>query len=120
MASRKIVYASVQKPGYSNTIYTGVETWGQLKREFPEVAAMAQGMSAFIKRNDGNDDGSTYTSDQQSLPNTDFTIYFLLEKNKSGIDEVVAAINEWMQQNREFITVMPIQEEPQAVNDEND
>jgi len=77
-AQRRVTYASVQDniPG---SVITGVETWGQLKNEFPAIAAKASGMKVYIKESSAD-----VTSDSTFLPTGDFTIYFLLEKNKSG------------------------------------
>lgn len=110
--TRKIVYASTAKHGYSNTVYSNAETWGQLKREVPELESFALGMTTWIKTD--KTEGSAFSSDHQALPPEDLTIYFLLEKNKSGIDEVVQAIDEWFAANQDKIKLS--HDEPSQVS----
>jgi len=78
MSTRKIVWTSTAAPG-QNTVFSAATTWGQLKSEDAELGARSIGMKAFVKET-----STSLTSDSQSLPEGDFTLYFLVEKNDSG------------------------------------
>lgn len=81
MDTRKITYASTTSAAADpKTVFSAAETWGDLKKEDADIGAKAHGMRACIR--EGN---ITLTSDSQKLPTGDFTLYFLVEKNNSGI-----------------------------------
>lgn len=86
---RRCTYVSVQN-NQPNSVVTSADTWGQLKSEFADIGAKAHGMKAHIRET-----GVDITNDGQYLPSTDFTVYFLIEKNKSGGD-VEDAVKEFI------------------------
>ncbi len=83
MPTRKITYASTANMAGASAVYSAATTWGELKREQPDVEAKSIGMKAWIK-GEGTNAGNALTNDGQSLPDTDFVLYFLLDKNDSG------------------------------------
>lgn len=78
-ATRKITYGSISSMSGAQEIFSNAKTWGELKRSENAISAAATGMSALI-----GGTNSKLTSDSQSLPTEDFTLYFVLEKNNSG------------------------------------
>jgi len=81
--TRKITYASTRKPG-ANNVFSNASTWGELKNGQPELAAESMGMKVWIK-GEGPNQGTNIVSDTQTLPSGDFQLYFLVDKNDSGI-----------------------------------
>lgn len=82
-STRAIKYGSVSGgTGSSGSIYSAAETWGELKKEDTTIGALAVGMGALVKREDGSN--LKLTNDSQTLPTGDFAIYFVTEKNNSG------------------------------------
>lgn len=78
--TRKITYASTSGgTGGGTTIFSAAETWGELKSENVDIDAKATGMKAFIR-----EDKRELRSATDKLPDGDFTLYFLMEKNNSG------------------------------------
>lgn len=91
MTPRRVTYVSVSNNAPASVV-TGAETWGALKSEFPEIGALAQGKKAYIRET-----GVDVTYETQQLPTADFTLYFLIEKNKSGNGQVEEAIEEFIE-----------------------
>lgn len=82
-ATRKISYASTSQAGVQH-VFSGAETWGELKKENAGIEAASLNMKPWIK-GEGPNAGVGITSDTQKLPEDDFTMYFLISKNDSGI-----------------------------------
>lgn len=78
-ATRKITYASVQFLGDPKVIFSAATTWGELKTQEPDIAANATGYKVFI-----TDPRTELSNSAQVLPEGDFSIVFLLDKNNSG------------------------------------
>lgn len=81
--TRSIKYGSVS--GGSNStgsVYSSASTWGELKKEDANIGALSVGMGALVKL--GNGSNLKLTDDSQRLPEGEFTIYFVTEKNNSG------------------------------------
>lgn len=82
-ATRKVTYGSVSgTAGSTGSVFSNAATWGQLKTEQASIGAQAAGMTSMIRLANGSN--VKLTSEDQSLPEGDFTIYFLLQKNDSG------------------------------------
>ena len=82
--TRSIKYGSISGgDGASGTIFSAAATYGELKNENQSIGALATGMSALIKLPSGGNPVKV-TSDSQSLPEGDFTLYFVMDKNNSG------------------------------------
>lgn len=91
ITARRVKYVSVQD-NLPASVVTAAETWGQLKEEVPTIGLKASGMKVHIKETN-----TEVTSDSQYLPVGDFSLYFLIEKNKSGNNqEVEEAVEEYM------------------------
>lgn len=88
MQTRKIIYASMQGNNGSQTVYSSAATWGELKQQQTDIAAKSMGMKALIREGK-----IELTNDQQALPEGDFNLYLILEKNNSGISDVAALID---------------------------
>jgi len=82
-ATRSITYGSTQGgENSSGQTFSAAATWGQLKEEEPKIGALAiSGMNALIKY---AGQSINLTSDSQTLPAGDFTLYFVMSKNNSG------------------------------------
>lgn len=82
-ATRKVTYGSVSGvAGSTGSLFSNASTWGQLKTEQAEIGAKSTGMTSMIRLANGTN--VKLSSEDQSLPEGDFTIYFLLQKNDSG------------------------------------
>lgn len=86
MGLRKITYASMQGNEGSQSIFSSAAVWGALKLENADIGAKAVGMKAFIRET-----RTELTSDSQQLPEGEFSMYFIVEKNNSGNNEDVWA-----------------------------
>lgn len=94
--TRKINYGSISN-NQNGEVYSGAETWGELKSAEPVIGSLAVNMTAVVHTASGTQ--IKVTSDSQRLPESDFTIYFILEKNNSGGEltpEVAKMIEEFM------------------------
>lgn len=83
MGLRSIKYVGTDGQS-SKTVYSQVATWGELKREFPEIDALSKGKTAQTKGTEHNPGGVTLTQDYSVLPEGDIVLYFLISKNDSG------------------------------------
>lgn len=82
MRTRSITYGSISGGENSNgTIQSNAETWGDLKAQEANIAALSVGRKAVVKF-PGND--FTISSDSDQLPDGDFKLYFVVDKNDSG------------------------------------
>lgn len=81
--TRKITYASVQSTTGATTIFSAATTWSQLKSEVPDIEAKSLNMKPWVKGTDEQEGYSLLNNPQ--LPESDFTIYFLVNKNDSGL-----------------------------------
>ena len=77
--TRTITYASVSFLGQPKTVFSAAETWGALKTEQADIAANAVGYKVFITA-----PRTELTNDSQGLPEGDFSMIFVLDKNNSG------------------------------------
>lgn len=84
MQTRKITYASTANMSGASAVYSAAATWGELKKEQPDIEAKSMGMKSWIK-GEGPNAGTALTTDVQGLPEVDFVLYFLVDKNDSGI-----------------------------------
>lgn len=82
-STRKITYASISNTTGATSIYSSAEAWGQLKGENLDIDLKSKGMKAWVKTGTGNE-GYALTSNDSRLPEGDFLLYFILEKNDSG------------------------------------
>jgi len=78
-ATRKITYASTNFLGEPKVTYSAAETWGELKTQEQELSAASVGFKAFI-----TEPRTELSSPSQKLPEGDFSIIFLVDKNSSG------------------------------------
>lgn len=78
-STRTITYGSISNTAGAQTAYSGAETWGELKSGETAIGLLATGMSALV-----GGTSEKLTSDSQKLPEGDFALYFVLEKNNSG------------------------------------
>lgn len=78
-ATRKVTYASTNFLGEPKVTYSAAETWGELKTQEPELASASVGFKAFI-----TDPRTELSNPTQRLPEGDFSIIFLVDKNSSG------------------------------------
>jgi hypothetical protein len=78
-ATRKITYASVNFLGDPKVTYSSATTWGELKTQEQDLAANSVGYKVFI-----TEPKTELTNNNQALPEGDFSIVFLLDKNNSG------------------------------------
>jgi len=83
MITRSITYASVSDMAGAQTIFSAAETWGQLKNENADIGAKAMKMKPWIKGENGAE-GYGLTSEATKLPEGNFVLYFLVDKNDSG------------------------------------
>ena len=84
-ATRKITYSSVANPAGASTIYSSAETKGELFTEHSELELLSKGMKAWVRNSsDPSDKGYGLQHDGQKLPEGDFVLYFLVDKNDSG------------------------------------
>lgn len=81
--TRKITYASVANISGAKTVFSNAETWGQLQSAEPEMTMLAKGMKPFIQGATPKD-GYALSSTESRLPEGDFVLYFLVDKNDSG------------------------------------
>ncbi len=81
-ATRSITYASVSDMDGAKAIYSGAETWGDLRAENADIDAKALKMKPWIKV--GTEVGEGVTGNSYRLPAGDFKIVFLVDKNDSG------------------------------------
>lgn len=82
-ATRNVQYASITNSSMSGNIYSSASTFGELKGEDAQIGALASsGMKALIK--DGNGNEYQVTGDSTQLPEGDFKMYFVNNKNDSG------------------------------------
>lgn len=81
--TRRVQYASVANLSGGKTEYTSAETRDQLYAEFPEMELLSKGMKAFIKGATPQE-GYPLSSGSSKLPEGDFVLYFLVDKNDSG------------------------------------
>ena len=82
-ATRKITYASTASMTGASVVFSAASTWGELKKEQTDLDAKSLGMKAWVKGDTPNS-GFALTNDNQSLPDGDFVLYFLVDKNDSG------------------------------------
>ncbi len=61
------------------TRQTDIQTWGELKSYYPEIARMASGMKAVVKETK-----VTLESDDSVLPTSNCVIYLTMGKVKAG------------------------------------
>lgn len=80
--TRSITYASVQDMDGAKTIFSAATTWGELRAENADLDAKAIKMKPWIKQ--GSGEGTGITSNDQVLPEGDFRVVFLVDKNDSG------------------------------------
>lgn len=81
--TRKVVYGSVGNEEGAKTIFSSASTLGELKAQEPDVDLKSQGMKAWIKDASGGK-GYGLEGDNAKLPDGDFTLFFLINKNDSG------------------------------------
>lgn len=78
-ATRKITYGSLTSKG---EIFSAAENWGALRTEKVEIDQLAAQMSCMCSTSDGN--RFKLTAADQKLPEGEFSLYFLIQKNDSG------------------------------------
>ncbi len=78
-STRQITYGSISDQAGAQTTYSAAETWGELKTQERSIGLLSTGMSALV-----GGTSEKLTSDSQRLPEGDFSLYFVLEKNNSG------------------------------------
>lgn len=84
-ATRSVQYASVSNPGAGKTIYSSASTRQELYNEFAELEIMSKGMKARVRdANDPQDKGYELSTPDTRLPEGNFVLYFLVDKNDSG------------------------------------
>ena len=79
MENRKIIYGSVSGLSGPQTIYSAARTWGELKEENQALNVAANGMTAIISGS-----SSKLSSNNDVLPEGEFSLYLVLDKNNSG------------------------------------
>ncbi len=95
MEFRNIKFGSITDINAGGTTMSNASTLGELKKEVPAIDAMSIGMSALAKTSNG---GSVkLNGDSAILPTEDFTLYFVLDKNNSGSNKVVAIIENYLE-----------------------
>lgn len=83
-STRKVVYATVSNLNGAVTAFSNASTKGELFKEIPDLEVLSKGMKPWIKGATANDKGYGLTSDDTKLPEGDFVLYFLVDKNDSG------------------------------------
>ena len=83
-STRKITYATVSNSAGGNTVFSNAETRDQLYKEFPEIELLSKNMKPWIKGETPSDKGYGLTTGDTRLPEGDFVLYFLVDKNDSG------------------------------------
>lgn len=81
--TRKVTYASVSNLSGGNVAFTAAETRDQLYADVPEIEMLSKGMKPWIKGETANS-GYGLPSGDSKLPEGDFVLYFLVDKNDSG------------------------------------
>lgn len=92
--ARRIIVLAVASQSVIADYDTNARTWGDVKREKPEVARAAHGMTPFYREgriNIGYDD-FVLPSDQ------DISIYLQVDKQKSGADPIETAIRAFVEE----------------------
>jgi hypothetical protein len=78
-STREITYGSTANPG-GQKIFSSATTWGELKKEDQGLALAASAMSAVIS----GQGGKKLVNDSDVLPEGNFSLYLMQEKNNSG------------------------------------
>jgi hypothetical protein len=82
MAARKVTYASVSDMAGAQEVFTTATTWGALKREVQALSSFGR-MEAWVRNPDGSE-GYKLSNDGTALPEDNFEVVFLNNKNDSG------------------------------------
>jgi len=82
--TRQITYASLSDMAGGKVVYSDAKTWGELKGSEPDIFLKSQKMKPWVKGADETGHGRALQSDDALLPEGNFTLTFILDKNDSG------------------------------------
>lgn len=82
-ATRKITFGATSSQEGAKTHFSNATTWGELKAESAEMSGLAVALKPVVKGETAN---SSYQLNNagDKLPEGDFTLYFITNKNDSG------------------------------------
>jgi hypothetical protein len=83
MQTRQIKFGSTQDASLKGEVFSNAATWGELKSSEQRIANLSIGMSALAKVSKG--ENIKLTSDSDTLPEGNFNLWFVSEKNNSGL-----------------------------------
>lgn len=81
--TRKITYASVSDMAGAQVTYSAAVTWGELKQENVDIDTKSIKMKPWLRGVAGAE-GKALLFNDQTLPEEDFVIVFITDKNDSG------------------------------------
>lgn len=82
--TRQITYASVSDTAGGQVVFSDAETWGSLKASENDILMKSNKMKAWVKAENGVGPGYSLQSDEAKLPDGNFTLTFIVDKNDSG------------------------------------